>query len=152
MTASGTSPQGKIREGYRVSRQKRIVVIDDDPDFIEYTRIVLESASYDVLIATNAEDGLLLIRENGPDLIITDVMMSYTLEGIGITRAIRSDPELCQTPVLVITAIARRPDADLFPDGTQPAPEGFLTKPVSPGDLLATIERCLTSDTACRLT
>ena len=72
--------------------------------------------------------------------------------GTSVTREIRSDPDLCRTPVLVITAIARRPDADLFPDGTQPAPEGFLTKPVTPDDLLATIEHCLTSDTACRLT
>jgi CheY-like chemotaxis protein len=135
-----------------VNGQKTIVVIDDDPDFIEYTRIVLESASYDVLTATNAADGLALIRASAPDLIITDVMMSYTLEGTSVTREIRTDPELCQTPVLVITAIARRPDADLFPDGAQPAPEGFLTKPVSPGDLLATVERCLTSDSACRLT
>ena len=135
-----------------MSGQKRIVVIDDDPDFIEYTRIVLESASYDVLTATNAADGLALVRKSAPDLIITDVMMSYTLEGTSVTREIRSDPELCRTPVLVITAIARRHDADLFPDGTQPAPEGFLTKPVSPYDLLATVERCLGSDTACRLT
>jgi hypothetical protein len=52
----------------------------------------------------------------------------------------------------VITAIARRPDEDLFPDGTQPAPEGFMTKPVSPGDLLAAVERCLTGGDACRLT
>ena len=128
------------------------MVIDDDPDFIEYTRIVLESAAYQVLAATNAADGMTLVRENAPDLIITDVMMSYTLEGTNVTREIRSDPELCETPVLVITAIARRPDADLFPDGTQPAPEGFLTKPVSPGELLAAVERCMTSDTACRLT
>jgi CheY-like chemotaxis protein len=135
-----------------VSGQQRVVVIDDDPDFIEYARIVLESASYDVLTATNAEDGLALVRQSAPDLIITDVMMSYTLEGTSITREIRADPELCQTPVLVITAIARRPDADLFPDGTQPAPEGFLTKPVSPRDLLATVGHCLSSDSACRLT
>jgi CheY-like chemotaxis protein len=78
--------------------------------------------------------------------------MSYTLEGTSVTREIRSDSKLSQTPVLVITAIVRRPDANLFPDGTQPAPEGFLTKPVSPGDLLAAVERCITSDTACRLT
>ena len=88
----------------------KIVIIDDDPDFIEYTRIVLESASYQVLTATNAADGLALVRESVPDLIITDVMMSYTLEGTSVTREIRSNPELSETPVLVITAIARRPD------------------------------------------
>ena len=131
---------------------RRIVVIDDDPDFVEYARIVLEAASYDVLAATDAADGLALIRESAPDLVITDLMMSYTLEGTSVTREIRTDPDLCKIPVLVITAIARRPDAELFPDGTQPAPEGFLTKPVSPSELLAAIERCLSNDSACRLT
>jgi twitching motility two-component system response regulator PilH len=134
-----------------VKGQQTIVIIDDDPDFIEYARIVLESAAYSVLTATNAADGLALVRESRPDLIVTDLMMSYTLEGASVTREIRADPELCQTPVLVITAIARRPDADLFPEGAQPAPEGFLTKPVTPGDLLASVDRCLTSDSACRL-
>jgi CheY-like chemotaxis protein len=135
-----------------LSDQIKIVIIDDDPDFLEYARIVLESASYNVLTATNAADGLALVRASAPGLIITDVMMSYTLEGTSVTREIRSDPALSQTPVLVITAIVRRPDAKLFPDGTRPAPEGFLTKPVSPSTLLEAVHRCLTSDSACRLT
>ena len=104
---------------------KRIVVIDDDPDFCEYTRIILESASYDILTATNASDGLALARRTRPDLIITDLMMSYSLEGISVTRAIRDDPTMNHIPVLVITAIARTPTEDLFPPGARPAPEGF---------------------------
>ena len=131
---------------------QRIVVIDDDQDFLEYTRIVLESARYEVLMATNAADGLALIRNASPDLIITDVMMSYTLEGASITRAIRADPALHRLPVIVITAIARSADADLFPDGARPASDGFLTKPVPPSTLLAAVRTCLDSEHACRLT
>jgi CheY-like chemotaxis protein len=134
-----------------VSGPKKILVIDDDPDFIEYARIVLESASYRVLTAADAASGLAIVREQHPDLIITDVMMSYTLEGISVTRAIRADPELASIPVIVITAIARSPDADLFPSDEHPAAEGFLTKPVDPDTLLSTIERCLTQD-VCRQT
>jgi CheY-like chemotaxis protein len=135
-----------------VSGCKRIVVIDDDRDFLEYARIVLESASYEVVTATDAAEGLDLIRTSAPDLIITDVMMSYTLEGAGVTRAIRSDPELSRLPVIVITAIARSPDADLFPEGTRPASDGFLTKPVPPDMLLSAVRNCLSNDSACRLT
>ena len=131
---------------------KRIVVIDDDPDFVEYTRIILEAASYDILTATNAADGLALARRTRPDLVITDVMMSYSLEGTSVTRAIRDDPTMNHIPVLVITAIARTPTEDLFPPGARPAPEGFLTKPVTPGTLLAAVRRCLSSTSACRLT
>ena len=79
----------------------RIIVIDDDRDFLEYARIVLESASYSVLTAMDAQEGLALIRESPPDLIITDVMMSYTLEGVSVARAIGEDPALCQIPVIV---------------------------------------------------
>jgi CheY-like chemotaxis protein len=134
-----------------VSTLKRIVVIDDDPDFLEYARIVLESASNEVLTATDAAGGLALIRQEHPDLIITDVMMSYTMEGVSVTREIRDDPELAGIPVLVITAIARTPDAQLFADGAQPTADGFLTKPVSPQALLAAVNNCLSSDGACRL-
>jgi CheY-like chemotaxis protein len=135
-----------------VGAVQRIVVIDDDPDFVEYTRIILEAASYDILTATNAADGLALVRRTHPDLVITDVMMSYSLEGISVTRAIRDDPIINHIPVLVITAIARTPTEDLFPLGARPAPEGFLTKPVDPGTLLAAVRRCLSSTDACRLT
>ena len=90
---------------------KRIVVIDDDPDFVEYTRIVLESASYDILTATNAADGLALARRTRPDLVITDVMMSYTPGGDQRDpRHPRRSRPLYHIPVLVITAIARTPD------------------------------------------
>ena len=130
----------------------RIVLIDDDPDFVEYARIVLESAPYQVLVAPDAAEGLTLIRASQPDLVITDVMMSYTLEGVSITREIRRDPALCHIPVLVITAIARTPNAEVFPDGTQPAADGFLTKPVQPERLLQAVDNCLSNEGACRLT
>ena len=134
-----------------MSERKKIVVIDDDPDFVEYARIVLEAAAYDVLMASDAADGLTLIRKALPDLVITDVMMSYALEGASVMREMRADPELCRTPVLVISAIARAPDADIFATGNRPAPDGFLTKPVAPDTLLAAVSRCLSSEGACRL-
>jgi CheY-like chemotaxis protein len=134
-----------------VSETRRIVVIDDDQDFLEYARIVLESASFEVLTATDAASGLELIETSSPDLIVTDVMMSYTLEGVSVTRAIRADPRLHQLPVIVISAIARTADADLFPEGAQPASDGFLTKPVPPSTLLSTVRACLSSKDACRL-
>jgi CheY-like chemotaxis protein len=135
-----------------VRGHKRIIVIDDDQDFLEYARIVLESASYEVLTATDATEGLELIRGSAPDLIITDVMMSYTLEGASVTRQIRADPELRRLPVIVISAIARTPDADIFPQGARPASDGFMTKPVPPDALLAAVKNCLSSESACRLT
>jgi len=137
--------------GRKTTENKRIVLIDDDVDFLEYARIVLESAFYEVLTATDATDGMDLIRSSSPDLIITDVMMSYSLEGVSIARAIRADPALSRLPVVVITAIARTPDAELFSEGARPASDGFLTKPVPPERLLSVVHNCLSSEGACRL-
>ena len=120
--------------------QQRIVIVDDDPDFLEYTRIVLRSAGYQVDVATGAAEGLALIRLVVPDLIISDVMMSYSVEeGIGMAREITHDPALAHIPLCVITSIARTLDSVGFDEETVRAIKCFLTKPVSPGELLARV-------------
>ena len=120
--------------------QKRIVIVDDDPDFLEYTRIVLHSAGYQVDVATGAADGLALIRSIVPDLIISDVMLSYSVEeGIGLAHDITHDPVLAHIPLCVVTSIARTLDSVGFDEKTVRAIRCFLTKPVSPDELLARI-------------
>jgi CheY-like chemotaxis protein len=120
--------------------QKRIVIVDDDPDFLEYARIVLRSAGYQVDMATSAAEGLALIRSVTPDLIIIDVMMSYTVEeGIGLAHEITHDPALADIPLFVITSIARTLDSLEFDEETARAIRCFLTKPVLPDELLTRI-------------
>ena len=128
--------------GEQVS-QKRIVVIDDDRDFLEYTQIILRSAGYRVETAISASEGLALIRSILPDLIIVDVMMSYTLEGIELARDITQDPALAHIPLLVVTSIARTMEAVGFDETTARAIKGFLTKPVLPNELLAQVSSFL---------
>lgn len=123
---------------------QRIVIIDDDPDFLEYTRIVLRSAGYEVHTATNAAEGLALIRAGTPDLIISDVMMSYSVEeGIGLAHEITHDPALADIPLCVITSIARTLDSVGFDEETVRAIKCFFAKPVSPEELLARVGRYL---------
>jgi CheY-like chemotaxis protein len=119
--------------------EKRIVIVDDDPDFLEFARIVLSSAGYQVDTAMSADEGLTLIRFAVPDLIITDVMMSYTLEGIELAHEITHDPVLANVPLLVVTSIARTVDSVGFDEETEQAVKGFLTKPISPDELLTRI-------------
>ena len=124
--------------------EKRIVIVDDDPDFLEYTRIVLRSAGYRVYTATSAEEGLGLIRSVTPDLIISDVLMSYSVEeGIGLAYEITHDPALEDIPLCIVTSIARTVDSVGFDEETMRAIKCFLTKPVSPDDLLTRIGRYL---------
>lgn len=123
---------------------QRIVIVDDDPDFLEYARIVLRSAGYEVHTATSAAEGLALIRAVTPDVIISDVMMSYSVEeGISLIREITHDPALADVPLCVITSIARTLDSVGFDEETVRAIKCFFTKPVSPEELLAKVGRYL---------
>jgi CheY-like chemotaxis protein len=72
---------------------KRILIIDDDPDFVEATRLVLVREGYDVISAGSGGDGLRRIREDAPDLIILDIIMDTVLEGLYVSRELAEDPD-----------------------------------------------------------
>ncbi|MBM4430167.1 MAG: response regulator [Chloroflexi bacterium] len=119
-----------------MSTAGKILVVDDDPDFVEYTRIVLESQGYEVRTAATTELALQIMREEKPDLALLDVMMSYVLDGLNLTRQMRDDPELRDIPVIMISAIVSREEAGVFPTDEYLAIDNFMTKPVDPTALL----------------
>ena len=81
----------------------RVLLIDDDPDFIESTRMVLQS-KYDVLVASG-EEGLKTAKEK-PDVILLDVIMPLT-DGFTVAERLKKDPELARIPVLMLTSFFR---------------------------------------------
>lgn len=119
-----------------MSSAGKVLVVDDDPDFVEYTRIVLESQGYEVQTAATAEQALKMMRQDKPDVALLDVMMSYVLDGLNLTRQMRDDPELRDIPVIMISAIVSREEAGVFPTDEYLAVDTFMTKPVDPADLL----------------
>ncbi|MGQ9492314.1 MAG: response regulator transcription factor [Anaerolineae bacterium] len=122
-----------------MSSAGKVLVVDDDPDFVEYTRIVLESQGYEVQTAATAEQALRMMRQDKPDVALLDVMMSYVLDGLNLTRQMRDDPELRNIPVIMISAIVSREEAGVFPTDEYLAVDAFMTKPVDPADLLQQI-------------
>jgi len=123
--------------------KKRILVIDDDPDFLDYISIVLSSNGYEVLTASNVEDGLAKMRTLLPDLVIADVMLSYSLEGWTISREMFSDPRLRKIPLLMVSAIVSKEDVGLFPSEEEGRVDAFLRKPIDPSTLLERISELL---------
>ncbi|MBC7262998.1 MAG: response regulator [Chloroflexi bacterium] len=121
----------------------KILVVDDDPDFVEYTRIVLESQGYQVQTAATAELALQMMREDKPDVVLLDVMISYVLDGLNVTRRMRDDPNLRDVPVIMISAIVSREEAGLFPTDEYLSVDAFLTKPIDPADLLKQVDRLI---------
>jgi len=121
----------------------KILIVDDDPDFREFVRIVLESHGYRVLEAPNAPAGLALMRDELPSLVLLDAMMSYELAGIGTIRAVRSDPQLARIPLILISAVLSEDEDRFLPADERNMVDRFLSKPISPDELLAEVGNLL---------
>jgi len=120
-----------------------ILVIDDDPDFVEITRTVLEKEGYDVISASNGDQGLLRVRNEHPDLVVLDIMMSSILDGVSVSQAMRGDEELRQIPLVMASSIAQSEQADQFPTDEYMHVDAWLSKPVQPAELIGAVNKLI---------
>jgi CheY-like chemotaxis protein len=129
-----------------MSEGKRLLMIDDDPDFVEGIKSILDGAGYTVDVAYNPDDGFAALQANPPDMLLLDIMMGRGAEGVMLARKIRKDPILREIPVLIITGM-REQIAFLFPG--EPIHPGFVAvdelveKPVEPDFLLDRVSTLL---------
>lgn len=126
--------------------KKRLLVIDDDPDFVEVVVSILEKAGYEVDAQYNPDKGFNALKTGNYDLLLLDVLMGRGAEGIMIARKISDDEKLRETPILIITGM-REQIAFLFPG--QPVHPSFvpvdelIEKPVEPGLLVEKVSTLL---------
>jgi len=122
-----------------------ILLIDDDPDFVEATRLVLEEAGYEVRTALRGQEGLALARQKRPDLIILDIIMPER-DGFMVCEELKADPELRDVPVMMLTSFAERVAETSLAvrQGMMLEAEDYVDKPVRPPELLRRIEKLLT--------
>jgi len=120
----------------------KILVVDDDVDFQVIMRRMLEGEGYEVSIAENGNQALEMVRRaEMPDVILLDVMMATTLEGVDVAREIKGDPALEDVPIIMVSSIATSPEAAEFPEYEHIPIDGWLSKPVQRDVLLKTLER-----------
>ncbi len=124
----------------------KIMMIDDDPDFVAGIKSILEKANYSVNVAYNPKDGFQALQAEHYDLLLLDIMMGRGAEGIALARKIRKDPKLKEMPVLIITGL-REQIAFLFP-GQSVHPhfvetDELVEKPVEPKLLLEKVSLLL---------
>ncbi|HEY1906204.1 MAG TPA: ATP-binding protein, partial [Myxococcaceae bacterium] len=124
----------------------RVVLADDNADMREYLVRLLESR-FQVEAFRNGTDALSAIEKGRPDLVLTDVMMPG-LDGFGLVAAIRADPELRDTPVLMLSA---RAGEEAQSGGLEAGADDYLVKPFSARELLARIDAHLARRTLRRL-
>jgi two-component system alkaline phosphatase synthesis response regulator PhoP len=129
-----------------MNAQKKLIIIDDDPDYVAGIKSVLETANYSVDVAYNPKEGFKALQTKRYDLLLLDIMMGRGAEGVALARKIRKDPTLRELPVLIITGL-REQIAFLFPG--QPVHPHFvendelLEKPVEPKLLLEKVSSLL---------
>lgn len=123
-----------------------ILIIDDDPDFVEITKVILETKQYDVRAAGNPEEGWAELEGAVPDLLILDVMMGKGAEGFIMARKIRKDSRYAEMPILMLTSMREQTGFD-FPGeriNSKFLPvDDYVEKGVEPKVLLEKIEQQL---------
>ena len=118
----------------------KIVIIDDDPDILDASSLVLSSKGFEVFTALNPEDGYKAVIEKSPDLIILDVMMNEPDDGFFLAQKFRK--EKIQTPILMYTSISKAIGMD-FGIGEMVPVDEFVEKPISPDELISKVEKLL---------
>ncbi|MFO7643819.1 MAG: response regulator [Desulfosarcina sp.] len=124
---------------------KIVLAIDDELDTLTFYSEVLEDHHYTPLTAVNGVDGLKLAREKKPDLILLDIMMPKK-DGTKTYKELKSDPDLRDIPVIIITGIAKEVDYKTLlarPSTGKISPQSHLVKPVSAEELIKTIKAVL---------
>jgi formate/nitrite transporter len=121
----------------------QVLVVDDDPDFVEVTRVILDKEGYEVATAANGTQAWQAMQAEKPDIVLLDVMMSTTLEGVDLSRKMAADPKLKDIPIIMISSIDSSWHAGKLPDNIHIPIDAWISKPVNPDHLVRTIERFL---------
>jgi len=125
--------------------KKTVIIIDDDVDILQATKLTLEHGGYAVETACSGKEGVDRIRRGGIDLIILDVMMARPTEGFHIAQELKADGASKAIPTLMTTSVSAKTGFKFDPktDGEYLPVEDFVEKPVDPQDLLARVKRLL---------
>lgn len=124
----------------------KILIVDDDEDYVAAVRAVLRHARYEVASAGDMEEGFTKLEDEDPDLLILDMMMGGKGAGFLFSRKLRKDPRFKDLPVLMLTGM-REQTGFSFP-GKDKDPkwlpvDDFAEKPLKPDELLKRVERLL---------
>ncbi|MFQ6612731.1 MAG: response regulator transcription factor [Fidelibacterota bacterium] len=112
--------------------QKRILIVDDEPFFVEPIRMALERSGFEVLTAEDGMTGIDLAREATPDLIILDLMLPG-VNGFQVCRLLKFDNQYSHIPIIILSAKDTEKDKDI---GQQCGSDLYMTKPVKMDELI----------------
>jgi len=125
-----------------MAKQAKVLIIDDDPDMVAALECFLAVDDFAVLSATNADDGVRLARQERPDVVLLDLLLTPR-SGIEVYQELRAEPCLRDTKILIVTALKEKIREDRFASELEACweAEDFLDKPVEPESLVERIRQ-----------
>ncbi|MDP8267073.1 MAG: response regulator [Candidatus Aceula meridiana] len=122
---------------------KKVLIIDDDPDFVAAVTTLLEAKDYTVITASNGIEGIKKAKAEKPDLITLDVMMTDAGEGLDVGKQFNSDEELKKIPFIIVSGVKKIGySAYNYETGEKLIPaKAFIEKPIDPEKFLEVIEK-----------
>jgi two-component system alkaline phosphatase synthesis response regulator PhoP len=124
-----------------MSAKKRVLLVDDDVDFVEANKAVLENNGYKVAVAYDGKECLEKVRSDRPDVIVLDVMMATHSEGFDVSRDLRNSEHTKSIPILMVTSINDTVPYKFERDETWLPVDSFVEKPIEPQNLLEELSR-----------
>ncbi len=127
-----------------MSEKKRVLVVDDEPDFAAIVQTNLEKEGFEVEVAYNGVEGLEKVHADPPDAIILDIMMPE-MDGYAVCKALKSDEKCADIPVILLTAVASHVTTTRYShaDGLSTEADDYIAKPASAEEITESIKRLL---------
>lgn len=119
----------------------KILIVDDDTDFVEAVRIVLEGNGYELVAAHSREEGMQSVQKSDPDLMILDVMMDSPDDGFTMAHDIRKKG--FKKPILMLSSVSKVTGMSFDKDSDMVPVDSFEEKPISPDRLLNQVKKLL---------
>lgn len=127
-----------------MNEKKRILVVDDEPDFAAIVQGNLEKEGFEVEVAYNGIEGLEKVHAHPPDAIVLDVMMPE-MDGYEVCKKLKADEKCCDIPIILLTAVASHVTSTRYShrDGMETEADDYIAKPASAEDITASIKQLL---------
>ena len=123
---------------------RKILIVDDDSDFVEAITLILRPKKFEVVAAYNGKEGIEKVKSERPDLVVLDVMMPEK-DGYTVCKELKSDPQWSHIPILLLTAVVSHVPTTRFTQqmGMETEADDYIDKPVEPEVLVKRIEALL---------
>ncbi len=128
-----------------MAEKKKVLIIDDNPDFLKLNSTTLKAAGYDVEVAYNSEEGFTKVEYGQPDVIVLDLMMERHDSGFTLAKKLKTHPIFRSIPILMLTAVGEATGFrfSMESDGHWMKTDDFADKPLPPDELVERVGKLI---------